>query len=122
MKKCTLCIIALLLPELTFGAVARLDANVIRTQVSDEGRFGGCMAGLDRNIAESGLDCPFAWVTFSCSGVFNDRNTANKQFEMAQLADALNTEVSLWIDDTRRHNGICYANRIVSPGFGAPQN
>ena len=113
-----LIIVGLLLPSLTWGAVARLDARVIRTQISDEGRFGGCMAGLDTNISESGLDCPFAWITFSCSGEFNSPSTANRQFELAQLALALNQTVSVWVDDARRHNGICYANRIVTPGFG----
>ncbi len=111
----------LLAPALATADVARLEAYVTRTQISDAGRWGGCMAMLDREVAETGLDCPLRWVSFSCTGDFTSQNTAYRMMETAQIAQLSNQFVSLYVDDSKKHNGICYANRIVSPGFGSPR-
>lgn len=89
-----------------------VNANVVRTLVADEERFGGCMAKLDRALVNFGLDCPGSWVTFSCSGTFTTKDVAYRMFDSAQMAFALGKSVSVQIDDTKKHNGHCYARRI----------
>ena len=87
-------------------------ANVVRTLVADQDRFGGCMAKLDQVLANSGLDCPGTWVSFSCSGTFTPKDIAYRMFDSAQMAFALGKLVSVQVDDTKKHNGHCYARRI----------
>ncbi len=95
------------------AAVAALNgAKVIRVLIADEGRFGGCMARLDRNISTVGLNCPGSWVSFSCTGDFTSKDVAYKMLETAQMAMALDRWVGVYVDDSRLHNGWCYANRI----------
>ena len=95
------------------GDVAQLQGvKVLKTLVADGGRWGGCMALLDRDIATAGLDCRGAWVTFSCTGDFTSKDIAYKMLESAQMALALDREVSVMVDDQLLHNGWCYANRI----------
>ena len=112
-------VVLLLASQTAFSATARLDAYVERTQLSD-GRWGECMAGMDREIAVTGLDCPYKWVSFSCTGEFNVKTLGKQKYDMAQLAQAMNYPVSVYVDDSRKHNGICYGTRIVAPGFGTP--
>jgi hypothetical protein len=87
-------------------------ANVVRTLVADQDRFGGCMAKLDKVLANSGLDCPGTWVSFSCSGTFTPKDIAYRMFDSAQMALALGKKVTVQVDDSRKHNGNCYAQRI----------
>lgn len=95
------------------AATARLDnVKVVKVLVADEGRWGGCMALLDTNIASSGLDCPSRWLSFSCSGDFTSKDVASKMFDVAQMALALDRRVEIYADDHLKHNGYCYANRI----------
>jgi hypothetical protein len=89
-----------------------VNARVVNTLVADQGRFGGCMAKLDQPLANSGLDCPGSWVSFSCAGVFTTKDIAYRMFDSAQMAFALGKPVSVQVDDTKKHNGHCYARRI----------
>ena len=89
-----------------------VEANVVRTLVADQERFGGCMAKLDKPLASLGLDCPGAWVSFSCTGTFTPKDIAYRMFDSAQMAFALEKPVMVQVDDTRKHNGNCYAQRI----------
>lgn len=94
---------------------AQIAATLISGEVDAEGNtnFGGCMARLNKVIAtETALDCPGAWVTFSCSGDFMSVANASRLLNSAQMADALNLTVSLRIDDSKKHNGYCLAERL----------
>ena len=92
--------------------VAVRNAEIERTLVSDEGRFGGCMVRLNKELADFGLNCPSSWVSFSCSGEFTTKDVAHRMFDSAQMAFALGYRVTVLVDDTKLHNGYCYANRI----------
>ncbi len=94
-------------------AVTRfVNANVVRTLVADQERFGGCMAKLDQDMASLGLDCASGWVSFSCTGTFTTKDVAYRMFDSAQMAFALGRPVNVQVDDTKKHNGHCYARRI----------
>lgn len=94
------------------GAGAFISGNIERTLVT-EGAFGGCMALLDKTIrTETGLDCESRWVSFSCTGEFASKDIAYKMFDSAQMAMVLEYPVRLIIDDSRKHNGYCFAKRV----------
>ena len=86
--------------------------NVTKTLVADQGRWGGCMVRIDQVLSNHLLDCPGQWVSFSCSGTFTTKDVAYRMFDSAQMAFALGKSVTLEINDTKKHNGFCYASRI----------
>ena len=94
------------------ATTAKVKGLVTKTVVADEGRWGGCMVRIDQKLADSGLDCPSKWVSFSCSGVFTEKDVAYRMFDQAQLALTLERTVEIYVDDTKKHNGYCYSNRI----------
>ena len=94
-----------------FGETAYWNANVERTLIDDE-NFGGCMALVLPWPSDTGLECPPNWVTFSCSGDYTTVEMGNRMFQAAQLALMTRTKVLVQVDDTKKHNGYCYARRI----------
>ncbi len=100
------------------GVVSTVQAatGVIQTQVLqtlvDSEHFGGCMAFLAAPPVGTGLNCAGQWVTFSCTGDFNSKDIAYKKFETAQLAYALGHRIIVTVDDTKKHNGYCFARRV----------
>ncbi len=107
----TLAIATMAFSSPLFAAKDKVTAYV--TQVTtDDKNYGQCMAKLSVPIADSGLDCPKSNVSFSCSGDFNSKDTAYHKFEIAQISLALDKKVIVYVDDTKKHNGYCYAYRI----------
>jgi len=96
----------------SYAAKAKVKGVITKTVVADEGRWGGCMVRIDQKLANSGLDCPDKWVSFSCSGVFTEKDVAYRMFDQAQMAHTLERMVEIRVDDTKKHNGYCYGNRI----------
>ena len=87
-------------------------AAVTRT-LSDAENFGGCLTELSIAPANIGLDCKGRWVAFSCTGAFAPRDAANRSFDMTQIALVSGAQVWLVIDDTKKHNGYCFAERVA---------
>ena len=95
-----------------FAATAYVQGNVTRTLTADQDRWGGCMIVIDQVLADHGLDCPSQWVSFSCTGTFTSKDIAYRMFDSAQMAYALGKKVSIEVNDTKKHNGYCYASRV----------
>ncbi len=76
--------------------------------------YGGCMAYLAVPVgsATNSPNCPGNWVAFSCDGTYTSKDTAQMMLDQAQLAWATKRMVLVYVDDTRLHNGYCFANRI----------
>jgi len=76
--------------------------------------YGGCMAYLAKPIstAKPSLNCPSNWVSFSCDGTYAPKDAAYLMYDQAQLAWATKRPVSVVIDDTKKHNGYCFASRL----------
>lgn len=90
-----------------------VDTTIIRIMAEADGSRGGCMALLADSPASSGLDCTAGrWVTFSCTGVHTSKADALRLYDAAQLAFATGRRVRVWVDDTRKHGGHCFASRI----------
>ncbi len=89
-----------------------LTTTVNRTLAS-ESRLGGCAARLGHAIAaETGLNCPDNWVTFSCDGTHAAKSDAMRLFDSAQLAFVTGRRAVLWVDQERKANGFCFASRV----------
>ena len=108
----TMALLAGLSSGLAWAEVAWITAEVKRTLVQPDGTFGGCMAALSVSPDSALPSCSPTWVTFSCTGDFGDALGAWRQFDQAQLALAGDHQVAVLVDDSRKHNGYCYALRI----------
>ena len=95
---------------------ANFEAFIEKTLVTGDSTYGGCMALLSRRIEGTLPGCRGAWVTFSCDGTYTDPVRAYRMLDQAQLALATGMRVLVVVDDTKSHNGYCFASRIdVSP-------
>ena len=114
MKRFIIMLLMLSMGLVTVGhaTTAVVVTTINRTLVADNGRWGGCMVLLKKTLADAGLSCPSRWVSFSCDGVFTTKDVAYRMFDSAQMAYTLGQRVIVWVDDTKKHNGYCYANRI----------
>lgn len=56
--------------------------------------------------------CGTKFVTFSCTGTFTDAVRAYRMLDQAQLALVTAKTVSVTINDAKKHNGYCFAQRI----------
>jgi len=102
----------LLIGGQVLAAQASFSTHVGKVLMSADDTWGGCMAALYDNPANVLPGCRGGWVTFSCSGDFTDRVRAYRMVDQAQIAVATGNLVSLWIQDDKKHNGYCFANRI----------
>ena len=94
------------------GAVERVQGKAVRTLTTGDGRFGGCMVQLNKRLADTGLNCPGNWVTFSCTGVHASKEDGSRMFGSAQMAFSLDRTIVVEVDDGKKHNGHCYARRV----------
>ena len=95
------------------ATTATIETRIERVMTEADGRFGGCMAALAESPSTSGLNCPAGrWVTFSCTGEHTDKSSAMRMFDAAQLAFVTERPIRIWVDDTRKHGGHCFAWRL----------
>ena len=79
----------------------------------DSVNYGECMALVNPGPESiSGPSCSPYWVTFSCSGDFNSKSAGSNKFQSAQLGLITGKNVRILFDDTKKHNGYCFAQRI----------
>jgi len=77
-----------------------------------EGSYGGCMVKLSVGPQSVLPNCADSWVSMSCDGTYHPKDLALRLLEQAQMAFALERELAVFVDDSRRHNGYCVAYRI----------
>ena len=115
-----LALCAALAPLAPRAATDSMATTVERLLASAEG-FGGCMAMLGTSPSSAGLDCPAGrWVTFSCTGKHASKGDAMRMYDAAQLAFATGRPVRVWVDDSRKHGGHCFAWRVDVLGGPGP--
>lgn len=103
---CLLALITLAGPPAWSGTVF-YETEVERVLV-DSVYYGGCMAFL-KEAPSNGCH---HWVTFSCAGDFNEQVFGFRKLDQAQLALAAGKRVRVIVDDSKKHNGYCFARRI----------
>ena len=84
----------------------------VTTILLDDNAYGGCMAALETPPSSAGGNtCADPWVTFSCTGDFNTKSQGNLKLQSAQLALVTQATFYVGFDDTKKHNGYCFAVR-----------
>ena len=94
------------------GAEATVEGEILRTLVSGDGRFGGCMIALDVAPADAGLDCPGRWLTLDCVGEYAEMEGAARMLESLRAAVVAGKSVEMLVSDEKKHGGYCFASRI----------
>lgn len=96
------------------AAIVRLPpTTVFSTFTTANGTYGGCMASLNINVAQTAANCPAdGFVSFSCTGELNDADISAKMHDSAAMAQVLAKRVRVYIDDQKKHNGYCVVERI----------
>ena len=89
-----------------------VEGNLERVAATGDGRFGGCMAELDADLAETGLGCSGRWITFSCSGEYARTEEAARVFESLRAAVVADKSVGMRVTDERKQGDYCHASRI----------
>ena len=93
------------------AAIASLTTTVSKVRI-DTVNFGGCMAALAINPNTKLAGCGSGWVSFSCNGTFADKALAFANFDNAKMALAMNKQVKVVFDDSKKHNGYCFARQV----------
>ena len=93
------------------AAMASLITTVSRVRI-DTVNFGGCMAALAINPNTKLAGCGSGWVSFSCTGTFADKALAFANFDNAKMALAMNKRINVAFDDSKKHNGYCFARQV----------
>jgi len=99
----------------SFAINGKLTAKVVSTSVTSSA-FGVCMAKLNKkiNTATNSPACPGQWVTFSCDGAYNSKDIAYHKLDIAQKSEVTQDSIEVYITDTKKKNGICFATRVDS--------
>ena len=90
---------------------ASINATAVRIMVLEDS-YGGCMVRLSTNPQTVLPACAASWVTLSCDGTFLPKDVSSRLLEQVQLGFALDKQLTVYIDDARRHNGFCLAYRV----------
>lgn len=87
------------------------NALITKVQASNDGKWGECMAFLTKR--NSSLDCS-NWVTFDCAGDVegNTKAAGNAKYNTAQLALVTGNRSQVFLNDSIKINGQCFAERI----------
>ena len=107
-----LALFALMPTSLLHAGTVWVEGNLERVAATGDGCFGGCMAELDADLAETGLGCAGRWVTFSCSGEYARTEEAARVFESLRAAVVAEKSVGMRVTDERKQGEYCHASRI----------
>lgn len=112
MPRSIIFLIAVIASGPVLSATAKLtEVTALKTLV-DNTSYGACMLKISPGPQALLPGCQKDWVTFSCSGDFNSKSIGNLKFQSAQLALVTDKKLTLTIDNSRKHNGYCFARRV----------
>ena len=113
------------------AATAWVEGEVEQIAATGNRGFGGCMAELDVDLADAGLDCDGHWVTFGCNhyqlGIGAPfraeagdefvafraaKAEAGRSFEALRAAVVAEKSVGMRVTDEWKLDGYCLASRI----------
>lgn len=73
--------------------------------------FGECAIAVSGWAAPG--NCGKKWISLDCAGDFNSKSIARSMLELSQIAKATTTDVSVYVDDRKLHNGKCVAYQTI---------
>ena len=97
-----------------YATRAYVIANIKQTLLSMPDIYGSCMVRVDipETLTSYGVDCPGQWISLSCTGDFHPKDIAYKMFDTAQMSLAIGANVQIEVNDLKKHNGYCVAERM----------
>ena len=95
----------------SLSTTGNLETTVVRI-LTDETDYGTCMVELADNVSTSGANCKQKWVTFACDGTFGSKTSAANKLSAAQLAFVTGGSVKVYVDDSKKISGYCWATRV----------
>lgn len=88
-----------------------VDAKVLRLLTGGP-LYGECMIYLDADLAAAGINCGGNWVSLACDGRYGPKSIENQKYSAAQLAYVTGGDVRVWLDDSKKPDGVCYSFRV----------
>ena len=99
-----------LVSGLTHAAKYRITGAVTEILIS-ESNFGICAVAVEGWTAPGA--CGNKWISLDCAGEFMEKSAARSMLEVSQIAAATGKDVTIYADDTKRHNGRCVAYQVI---------
>jgi hypothetical protein len=76
-----------------------------------ESSFGQCAVKVTGFSAPG--NCGASWLSLDCAGDFHGKEIGRSMLESLQIAKATSSDVSLYFDDKKRHNGRCVVYQLI---------
>ena len=87
--------------------------EVLRTITTGDDKYGGCMFEPSISLISEGLDCqPGGWISLDCAGIFGTQNAGQRRWDAVVLAEMLNKKVEVRVDDSKKIDRYCVAERV----------
>ena len=98
------------------AATKKVYTGVNRIVMSDSTEYGGCLIQPSKRIYTSGTTCPFKYISLDCANVTGGEGSSKadgqRRLDLALLARLTNVELAFTINDARKVNGWCVADRV----------
>jgi len=104
--------VSLLVLGLSASVVAKdfSRTGTIKRVLVDSKIYGGCMIQISANI---GNGCPNGgWVSLDCTNTFYSATDSKNKYALALTAFSLDKQVTVVVDNTKKHNAFCVARRV----------
>lgn len=94
------------------GTWAAVEAKTVTPTrlLTDPKNYGYCM------IYSTGLvfshNCANRWISLDCKGSYHSKEASRLMWDAANLAYATESNVYVVVNDARKHNGYCVADRL----------
>ena len=94
------------------GTWAAVEAKTVTPArlLTDPANYGYCM------IYSPGLvfshNCPNTWISLDCKGSYHSKETSRIMWDAANLAYAMESKLIVVVNDAKKHNGYCVADRL----------
>ena len=90
------------------AAVEFISGKILGT-LTDSQNYGFCMLRVDYQPT---IDCQPYWVSVDCAGDYHGKETSRRLWDSAQLGVALDARVKILVNDSKKYNGYCVADRL----------
>ena len=112
MKQIAMACVAVFFAGQALGAEVGFYDVAITRIINDSEYYGGCLVKTVPGPETVAPTCDSTYLTFSCTGDYNTKSEGKSKYDTALAAMALQQGVYLLIDDTKKHNGYCWARRV----------
>lgn len=116
MKRVAILLVAFAIALPATAATKKLFVNVDRVIVTDSNIFGGCLMAPLGGMNTSGTTCLGKFASLDCANVTGGDGTSKadgqRRLDVAMLARITDEKVAIVINDAKKVNGYCVAERV----------